>query len=62
MKNKKTLEIGKSDFKKIVENNHYFVDKTKLIYDFLNSKAYISLMPRPKVINLPNMSIPNNPS
>ena len=47
MKNK-TLEIGKSDFKKIVENNYYFVDKTKLIYDFLNSKAYISLMPRPK--------------
>ena len=47
MKNK-TLEIGKSDFKKIVENNHYFVDKTRLIYDFFNSKAYISLMPRPK--------------
>ena len=47
MKNK-TLEIGKSDFKKIVENNYYFVDKTKLIYDFFNSKAYISLMPRPK--------------
>ena len=44
----KTLEIGKSDFKKIVEHNYYFVDKTKLIYDFLNSKAYISLMPRPK--------------
>ena len=47
MKNK-TLEIGKSDFKKIVENNYYFVDKTRLIYDFFNSKAYISLMPRPK--------------
>ncbi len=35
MNENKTLEIGKSDFKKIVENNYYFVDKTKLIYDQL---------------------------
>ncbi len=27
MKNKKTLKIGRSDFRLIVENNHYFVDK-----------------------------------
>ncbi len=45
---KKTLKIGTSDFKRIVENNHYFVDKTAFIYDFFNSSSYISLMPRPK--------------
>ncbi len=48
MGNMKTLKIGNSDFKQIVENNHYFVDKTSLIYDFFTSSSYISLMPRPK--------------
>ncbi len=48
MKGKKTLETGISDFKYIIENNRYFVDKTKLIYDFFTHGAYISLMPRPK--------------
>ncbi len=48
MENKKTLKIGNSDFKQIIENNHYFVDKTSLIYDFITSSSYISLMPRPK--------------
>ncbi len=48
MENKKTLETGISDFKNIIENNHYFVDKTALIYDFFTHGAYISLMPRPK--------------
>ena len=48
MENKKTLETGISDFKNIVKNNGYFVDKTALIYDFFTHGAYISLMPRPK--------------
>jgi hypothetical protein len=48
MENKKTLQTGSSDFKRIVENNHYFVDKTALIYDFFTGPSYISLMPRPK--------------
>ena len=48
MENKRTLETGISDFKDIIENNHYFVDKTALIYDFFTHGAYISLMPRPK--------------
>ena len=48
MENKKTLKISNSDFKQIVENNLYFVDKTLLIYDFFTSGSYISLMPRPK--------------
>ncbi len=48
MENRKTLKIGTSDFKRIVENNHYFVDKTAFIYEFFTSSSYISLMPRPK--------------
>ena len=45
---KKRLEIGISNFKKIVANNNYFVDKTMLIYDWMSESAYVSLMPRPK--------------
>ena len=48
MSNKKTLKIGRSDFELIVKNNHYFVDKTMLIYDFYNNENDIILMPRPK--------------
>ena len=48
MKTKKTLKIGRSNFELIVKNNHYFVDKTMLIYDFYNNENDIILMPRPK--------------
>ena len=48
MKNKKTLKIGRSDFELIVKNNHYFVDKTMLIYNFYHNENDIILMPRPK--------------
>ena len=48
MKKRKTLKIGRSDFELIVKNNHYFVDKTKLIYDFYYSANDIILIPRPK--------------
>ncbi|MEA3443340.1 MAG: AAA family ATPase [Bacteroidota bacterium] len=45
---KKTLKIGNSNFKRIVENNHYFVDKTLLIYDFYNNASDVLLIPRPR--------------
>ena len=48
MDNRKTLKIGRSDFELIVKNNHYFVDKTMLIYDFYHNENDIVLMPRPK--------------
>ena len=48
MKTKKTLRIGSSDFKGIVKDNHYFVDKTMLIYEFFNNESDVMLMPRPK--------------
>lgn len=48
MENKKTLKIGRSDFGLLLRNNHYFVDKSQLIYDFYYSANDILLMPRPK--------------
>jgi len=48
METKKTLKVENSDFKRIIENNYYFVDKSALIYEFFTSSSYISLMPRPK--------------
>ncbi len=48
MTNIKTLKIGRSDFELIVKNGYYFVDKTKLIYDFYNNANDILLIPRPK--------------
>ncbi len=48
MTTKKKLKIGRSDFGLIVKNNFYFVDKTKLIYDFYNNASDILLIPRPR--------------
>ena len=48
MEEKKTLKIGRSDFKLLIKNNHYFVDKTMLIDEFYNNGNDILLMPRPK--------------
>ena len=48
MDKKKTLKIGRSEFGLIVKNGHYFVDKTKLIYDFYTSEDDVLLMTRPK--------------
>jgi len=45
---RKRLEIGISNFRKIVVDNNYFVDKTELIYDWMSESAYVSPMLRPK--------------
>ncbi|OQX81251.1 MAG: AAA family ATPase, partial [Bacteroidetes bacterium 4484_276] len=45
---KKTLKIGHSDFKTIIEDNGYFVDKTMFVKGFFESSSYTLLMPRPK--------------
>ena len=44
----KPLPIGRDNFKQIIENNCYYVDKTKLIEDLLTSGAYVTLFPRPR--------------
>lgn len=47
MEKKKILK-GKSDFKYVVSNNGYFVDKTLLIKDFYENGDFVLLMPRPR--------------
>ncbi len=37
----KKLPIGISDFKELITNNYVYVDKTKYIYDIINSSKYI---------------------
>ncbi len=48
MKKRKVIKKGSSDFKTIIEDNGYFVDKTMLIKDFMDDSSYTLLMPRPK--------------
>ncbi len=48
MKQKKVIRKGSSDFKTIIEDNGYFVDKTMLIKEFFDNGNYTMLMPRPK--------------
>jgi len=45
---KKTIQIGTSDFKKLIEGNNYFVDKSMLIKEFIENGADIILTPRPR--------------
>ncbi len=45
---KKTLKVGRSDFKKVITDNGYFVDKTMLIKEFYDNNSYVLLTPRPK--------------
>ena len=47
-RNRKSLPIGVSDFKEIVENNYYYIDKTKLIEDILHYRAKVNLFTRPR--------------
>ena len=47
-RNRKPLPIGVSDFKEIIENNYYYIDKTKLIEDILYYRAKVNLFTRPR--------------
>ncbi len=44
----KKLKIGSSDFKTIITDNGYFIDKTMLIKQFYDDNNYVLLLPRPK--------------
>lgn len=44
----KRLPIGISDFKQVIEENNYFVDKSMLIEELINSNAQVTLLPRPR--------------
>ena len=45
---KKTIQVGTSDFKELIEGNHYFVDKSLLIKEFVEDGAKVILTPRPR--------------
>jgi hypothetical protein len=44
----KELDLGNSDFKSLIENNNYFVDKTLLIKEVIKAQKQVILIPRPR--------------
>lgn len=46
--NKKPLPIGVDNYKKIIDKNYYYVDKTLLIQDLLDQGTEVSLFTRPR--------------
>jgi Predicted AAA-ATPase/PD-(D/E)XK nuclease superfamily len=44
----KKLPIGISDYKKVIEDNYYYVDKTLLIKELLEVSANVTLITRPR--------------
>jgi hypothetical protein len=48
MEKRKELNLGYSDFKSIIENNNYFVDKSLLIKDVIKAEKAVLLIPRPR--------------
>jgi len=47
-KEKKQISVGVDDFKKLIEENFYFVDKSLFIKNILDSRAVTTLIPRPR--------------
>lgn len=45
---KKDIQVGTSDFREIIKENYYFVDKSLLIKEFLENSAKVILTPRPR--------------
>lgn len=44
----KTLPIGISDFKQLIESNSYFIDKTDFIRAVIEEGSVITMLPRPR--------------
>ena len=44
----KQLPVGIESFSKIIQNNYYYVDKTNMIKDLLNSISEVTLFTRPR--------------
>ena len=45
---KKKLPIGISDFKKIIDENYYYFDKTELIKSIIGEPGEVMLFSRPR--------------
>ncbi len=48
MQQRKRLPIGIDDFKKLIEHDFYYVDKSMFIKEFWDSRAEATLIPRPR--------------
>ena len=48
METKKRIAVGKSDFKSLIEENHYFIDKSLLVEEIINDGAKIILLLQPR--------------
>jgi len=48
MQKRKELNMGYSDFKNIIENDNYYVDKSLLIREVIKSEKAVLLLPRPR--------------
>ena len=44
----KKIPIGINDFKTLIENNYYYIDKTKHIEDLLEDGSEVILFTRPR--------------
>ena len=44
----KKLPIGLSDFKELIQEEYYYIDKTNLISEIIDNSAKIVLLPRPR--------------
>ena len=44
----KKIPIGRDNFKDIIEQDFYYVDKTKMIEELLERGSYVTLFPRPR--------------
>ena len=45
---KKQLPIGTDEFRKIQEEDRYYVDKTMIVQDFIRNSVDVSLITRPR--------------
>jgi hypothetical protein len=45
---KKKLPIGLSDFKRIIEDDYYYADKSLFIKEMIDSSSIVTLLPRPR--------------
>ncbi|MBP0989439.1 MAG: AAA family ATPase, partial [Oscillospiraceae bacterium] len=48
MNKRKKIPIGIEDFKTLIDRNCYYVDKTLMIRDILDSGAMVNLFTRPR--------------
>ena len=56
----KKIPIGRSNFKELIEDNFYYIDKTDFISEIVDSSAKVILLPRPRRFGKTlNLSITN---